>query len=126
MPLTILRDISISIKNNIHDYGHNAVYLGPPEADMDLMFHLSTREKPLILIMSDLESKLKSFCYEASASFIERRATKVRYDGEWHYEVSYKLKLSNYDLFVTVIEKLALNAMDKEFTKVLEEKLSEN
>ena len=126
MPLVTLRDISISIRQNMHDYGHNAVFIGPPEGDMDLLFHIVAGGKPLVLILSDLENKIKAFCWNANTTFIQRTAEEVRYDGEWHYRVTYKMRIADIDLFNTIIEKLALDAMDKEFTEVLEKKLSED
>ena len=98
---------------------------GAPSVDLDLKFYI---DQSALLSKEDLftsiENKLCEMLTTVDGVFTQR---SVQPFGETKaITVGYSVKLSDYDNFVSKLNKMARTKTDREFTKVLEAKLTED
>ena len=98
---------------------------GSPDVDLDLKFYI---DQNAMLSKEDLftsiENKLCDMLQVVDGVFTQRSV--IPYGESKAITVGYSVKLSDYDNFVSKLNKMARSQVDREFTKVLEAKLTED
>lgn len=123
-----LVSVGIHVNTNIHEvwslHGPIQQPLGPVSAELELRFYVDQIERrPNPILLGELEKKIGRFISETNGSFNGRH---LHEDFNGTKILDYKLKLHNYETFIETLNRLSRKRIDKEFTKALEAKLSED
>lgn len=93
------------------------------ETDMSLTYLVNQMHMDPSVALTELESKNSAFFKKAKAHFVGRN---VERDFMGNMVVNYRIKMSDYSLFLEVAAKEYRGVMDAEFTAALEVTISED
>ncbi len=126
-------NFSINLNYNNHQImsplGQNptVTFYGPQTARLEVIFYIDQSYKgPVVVLISELERGMRHFCQRCGATFQNRSMDPNMYRNDKVSSINYVFNLHDYGMFIDGVTKMGLEQMDREFTKALEEKLSED
>lgn len=98
---------------------------GTPEVTLHLAIHIDQRAVVTRDELYDLEQQVSATINAVDGHFTQRTIEPFRQKDEV-FRLTYTIKLKSYENFVQKLHKYALTQLDREFTKLLEAKLTED
>ena len=122
-------EFHIGYEDNSSSYctmnGPIQVHNGPPTVKLYLKYYIDQLSHiPHAILCERIEIKIRSLLGIVGGSFLQRKVEPYRESKAW--TVSYELRLNDYDIFVSELDKLYRNVAYAEFTQALESKLLED
>lgn len=117
---------NLSITDHNDDYGAGSVYMGTT-TELFLIFYIDQMimmKSPPPDVFSEIERKIHDMLAVVDGVFTQREVKPFRDKNPMTIE--YTLKLESYNNFIDRLNRLARHKADKEFSKALESKLSED
>lgn len=100
-------------------------YNGPADVTLHLVIYIDQRAQVNRDELYDLEQQVSTTINAVDGRFIQRTIEPFR-DKDNTIRLTYTVKLTSYEDFTQKLHKYALTQLDREFTKLLEAKLTED